>query len=142
MFTDLPLAECDRLAALGGAEVNDAKKVLATAATAIAHGSVAADAAAATARTTFEGDGAATGLPSHLVAASDLAAGIPAYRLFAEAGLAASNGEARRLIRGGGARVNDDPVTDEGAAIGPEALRDGAIKLSAGRKNHILVRPG
>ena len=74
------------------------------------------------------------------VPAAELAAGIPAFRLFALAGLAASNGEARRLIRGGGARVNDAALTEEGAVIGAEALRDGAIKLSAGRKHHRLVR--
>ena len=141
MFTDLPLAECDRLASLGGAEVNEAKKVLATEATAIAHGREAALAAEATARATFEAAGLATDLPTHRVPAAALAAGIPAFRLFADAGLAASNGEARRLIRGGGARVNDAPVADEGAVIDAGALRDGAVKLSAGRKHHVLVRP-
>lgn len=140
MFTDLPLAECDRLAALGGAEINEAKKVLATEATAIAHGRAAAEAAEAAARTTFEEGGLAADLPTHLVAADALAAGIPAFRLFVEAGLAASNGEARRLIRGGGARVNDRPVSDEGETIDASRLADGAIKLSAGRKQHVLVR--
>ena len=140
LFTDLPLAECDRLAALGGAEVNEAKKVLATEATAIAHGRAAADAAEAAAREVFEAGGTAADLPTHRVAAASLAAGIPAIRLFVLAGLAASNGEARRLIRGGGARVNDLALADEGAVIDAGALRDGAIKLSAGRKNHVLLR--
>ncbi len=139
LFTDLPLAEIARLEALGGAEINEAKKLLATAATALAHGAAVAEAAAETARGVFEQGGAAD-LPSVSVPAAELAAGIPAFRLFALAGLAASNGEARRLIRGGGARVNDAPLTEEGAVIGTEALRDGAIKLSAGRKQHRLVR--
>ncbi len=139
LFTDLPLADIARLEALGGAEINEAKKLLATAATALAHGAAAAEAAAATARGVFEQGGAAD-LPSVSVPAAELAAGIPAFRLFALAGLAASNGEARRLIRGGGARVNDAALTEEGAMIGAEALRDGAIKLSAGRKHHRLVR--
>ncbi len=141
LFTDLPLAEVVRLAALGGAEINEAKKVLAGEVTALLHGRAAADAAAETARTTFEEGGAADTLPTHLVAAADLAAGVPVYRLLAESGLAASNGEARRLIRGGGARVNDAVVTDESRLIGDADLRDGALKLSAGRKQHRMIRP-
>ncbi len=141
LFTDLDLGEIDRLAALGGAEINEAKKVLATEATALAHGREAAHAAAETARLAFEQGEAAASLPTHAVAAAALAEGIPAFRLFAEAGLAASNGEARRLIRGGGARVNDAPVTDEGLMISAADLLNGAIKLSAGRKQHRLVRP-
>jgi tyrosyl-tRNA synthetase len=140
LFTDLPLAEIDRLGALGGAEVNEAKKVLATEATALAHGRIAAEAAAETARTTFEGGGAADTLPTHMVTAADLAAGIPVFRLLAESGLCTSLGDARRLIRGGGARLNDTPVTDEAATVTPADLRDGAIKLSAGRKQHRLVK--
>ena len=139
LFTDVPLAEIARLEALEGAEVNEAKKMLATAATALAHGQAAAEAAAETARLAFE-EGEAADLPSVTVPAGELAAGIPAFRLFALAGLAASNGEARRLIRGGGARVNDAALADEGAMIGADALRGGAIKLSAGRKHHRLVR--
>ena len=141
MFTDMPLDEITRLAALPGAAINDAKKVLATEATAIAHGRVAAEAAAATARSTFEDGQAADTLPTHEVEAAALDAGIPAVRLLVEAGLAVSLGEARRLIRGGGARVNDVPVTDEAAVVGAPDLRDGAVKLSAGRKQHRLVRP-
>ncbi len=140
LFTDLPLAEIARLERMQGAEINEAKKLLATEATALAHGRANADAAAETARLAFEeGDAAAT-LPSVEVPAGDLAAGIPAFRLFTLAGLAASNGEARRLIRGGGARVNDAAISDEAAIINAELLRDGAIKLSAGRKHHRLVR--
>ncbi len=138
----MELAEIGRLAALGGAEVNEAKKVLATEATALAHGQAAAQAAAATARTTFEAGGAADTLPTHLVAAAELAAGVPVVRLLAESGLCASLGEARRLIRGGGARVNDVAVTAEAATVGAADLRGGAVKLSAGRKQHRLVKPG
>jgi tyrosyl-tRNA synthetase len=140
LFTDLPLDEIARLEALGGAEINEAKKILATEATTLAHGQDAATAAAETARLAFEEGEAAASLPSFEIPLSDLAAGIPAFRLFALAGLAASNGEARRLIRGGGARVNDVAVSDEGALISMGSLRDGAIKLSAGRKQHRLVR--
>jgi tyrosyl-tRNA synthetase len=140
LFTDLPLAEIARLEKLGGAEINEAKKVLATEATRLAHGAAASADAAETARLAFEEGEAADTLPSVEVARSELAAGIPAFRLFALAGLAASNGEARRLIRGGGARVNDRLVTEEAAMITVTDLYDDAIKLSAGRKHHRLVR--
>jgi len=140
LFTDVPLDEVARLGALGGAEINEAKKLLATEATALAHGRAAAEQAAETARRAFEEGQAAETLPGITVAAAELAAGIPAFRLFVEAGLAASNGEARRLIRGGGARLNDAPITDEARPIGAADLCDGAIKLSAGRKLHRLVR--
>jgi tyrosyl-tRNA synthetase len=142
LFTDLPLPEIARLESLGGAEINEAKKVLATAATTLAHGATAAEQAAETARLAFEEGEAADTLPSVEVARGELEAGIPAFRLFALAGLATSNGDARRLIRGGGARVNDAPVTEEARAISLADLRDGAIKLSAGRKQHRLVRAG
>jgi tyrosyl-tRNA synthetase len=142
LFTDLPLDEVARLEALGGAEINEAKKVLATEATALAHGRAVAEQAAATARATFEEGTRAESLPGITVPASELAAGIPAFRLFTAAGLAASGGEARRLIRGGGARVNDVTIADEARPITAADLRDGAIKLSAGRKHHRLVRPG
>ena len=142
LFTDLPLAEIARLEALGGAEINEAKKILATAATALCHGAEAAAQVAETARRAFEEGEAADTLPSVDVARAELEAGVPAFRLFTQAGLAATNGEARRLIRGGGARVNDAPVTEEGQVISLSDLRDGAIKLSAGRKQHRLVRVG
>jgi tyrosyl-tRNA synthetase len=141
LFTDLPLPEIRRLEALGGVEINEAKKILATEATALAHGPGPAALAAETARRAFEEGEAAATLPSVTVAAAELAAGIPAFRLFALAGLAASNAEARRLIRGGGARLNDVAVTEEGLLIAADSLRDGAVKLSAGRKQHRLVRP-
>ena len=141
LFTDLDLAEVDRLAALSGAEVNEAKKVLATETTALAHGRAAAEAAAETARATFEAGLAAESLPTHMVSAADLTAGIAVFRLLADSGLSASLGEARRLIRGGGARVNDEPVADEAATVSEADLRDGALKLSAGRKQHRLIKP-
>jgi tyrosyl-tRNA synthetase len=141
LFTDLPLDEIARLAALTGAEINEAKKVLATAATTLAHGEAAAVAAAETARQAFEAHASTADLPSVQVASADLQAGIPLFRLLALAGLAASGGEARRLVRGGGARLNDDVVTDEARPVTPADLRDGAVKLSAGRKQHVLVRP-
>ncbi|HVZ08324.1 tyrosine--tRNA ligase [Rhodopila sp.] len=140
LFTDLPLNEIAGLERLRGADINEAKKVLATEATALAHGRDKAEAAAETARRAFEEGEAAETLPSIEVPAGDLAEGIPAFRLFALAGLAGSNGEARRLIRGGGARVNDAPISDEGTVISAALVRDGAIKLSAGRKHHRLVR--
>ena len=141
LFTDLSLPEIARLEALGGAEINEAKKILATEATALAHGREAAEQAGETARRAFEEGEAADTLPSVEVAATELSQGIPAFRLFTLAGLVASNGEARRLIRGGGARVNDTAVTEEGQLIGATDLRDGAIKLSSGRKHHRLIRP-
>jgi tyrosyl-tRNA synthetase len=134
LFTDLPLDEIARLEALGGAEINSAKIILATESTALAHGRAAADDAAETARQTFAEGSTAAGLPT--VEIPELAAGLPAYALFHRAGLSASNGEARRLIRGGGARLNDAVIGDENQLIASEDL----IKLSAGRKQHVLVR--
>ena len=142
LYTDLKLDEIARLEALGGAEINEAKKILATEATTLLHGATAAAEVAETARRTFEAGEAVDTLPGLDVARVELEAGIPAFRLFAIAGLAASNGEARRLIRGGGARVNDATVTEEALMISLADLRDGAIKLSAGRKQHRLVRAG
>jgi tyrosyl-tRNA synthetase len=140
LFTDLPLPEIARLEALRGAEINEAKKVLATETTRLAHGAAAAAAAAETARLAFEEGEAADTLPSVEVPRSELATGIPAFRLFTLAGLAASLGEARRLIRGGGARINDIPVKDEGQTVTVADLHGDTIKLSAGRKHHRLVR--
>ena len=142
LFTDLPLAEIARLETLEGAEINEAKKILATEATSLCHGPAAAEAAAETARRAFEEHEAALTLPTVEITRADLEAGIPAFRLFTLAGLAASNGEARRLIRGGGARVNDVAVPEEGHVLSLADMRDGAIKLSAGRKQHRLVRAG
>ena len=141
LFTELPLEEIARLESLDGAEINEAKKMLATEATALAHGPAAAAAAAETARLAFEQGVAAANLPGIGVPRDELEAGIPAFRLFVQAGLAASNGEARRLIRGGGARLNDAPLADEARLISAADLDRGAIKLTAGRKQHRLVRP-
>jgi len=141
LFTDLPLREIAGLEALPGAEINEAKKVLATAATTLAHGAEAAATAAETARRAFEEGAAADTLPTYTVGATDLEAGMAAIRLFADSGLVSSLGEARRLIRGGGARVNDVALTDEAATVSAADLREGAVKLSAGRKLHRLVRP-
>jgi tyrosyl-tRNA synthetase len=141
LFTDLPLPEIARLEALGGADINEAKKILATEATSLLHGREAALAAAETARTTFEEGIAADSLPTHLVPRADLEAGTPIVQLLKDSGLAASNGEARRLIRGGGARLNDAPVTDESRLVLLSDLQDGAAKLSAGRKQHRLIKP-
>ena len=151
LFTELELAECERLGALPGGGINEAKKILATEATAICHGRAPAEAARDTASRLFEqasrsGDteSAAFGaaLPAKTVAATALEAGIPVTRLFAETGLASSNGEARRLVRGGGLRINDEPVRDENRKVSLADLQQGAVKLSVGRKQHLLVRPG
>ncbi len=142
LFTDLPLDEIARLASLGGAEINEAKKILATAATSLCHGADAAAAAAETARRTFEAGEAADDLPGIDIPRAELGAGVPAIVLLVRAGLATSNGEARRLIRGGGARLNDTPITDEAQTISLTDLIDGVAKLSAGKKQHRLVRAG
>ena len=140
LFTDLPLDEIARLEALEGAELNDAKKILATEVTRLCHGTDAAESAAETARKTFEQGALGDDLPTIEVPAARLGDGIPAYELFREAGLASSNGEARRLIKGGGGRLNDAKIDDENTAIGSGDLKDGVIKLSAGKKRHALVR--
>ena len=142
LFTDLPLDEIARLEALGGREINEAKKRLADAATTLCHGADAAREAAETAHRTFDESGHGAALPEAEVARGALAAGIAAFRLFSMAGLCRTNGEARRLIRGGGARVNGRAIESEDLPIGDADLtEDGAIKLSAGRKRHVLVRP-
>jgi tyrosyl-tRNA synthetase len=141
LFTELPLDEIARLEVLPGAGINEAKIRLATEATALLHGSEVADEAAETARRVFEEGAAGDALVVHEVPPAALEAGIPAFRLFAEAGLCASLGAARRLIRDGGARVNGEAVSDESRVVTTGDLRDGAIKLSAGRKQHRLVRP-
>jgi tyrosyl-tRNA synthetase len=135
LFTELPMDEVRRLGALRGAEVNEAKKLLATEATALLHGREAAEQAAETARRAFEEGEAAETLPT-------LAAALPApvIDLLVEAKFVASKGEARRLVRQNGVRLNDDPVANETRAVTAADLRDGVAKLSAGRKRHVLVR--
>ena len=141
LFTELPMDEIARLEALEGRELNDAKKALADAATVLCHGADASRLAAETARRTFEQGESAEGLPEITVPRAELEAGIPAFALFRQAGLADTGGAARRLIRGGGARLNDTPVASEDRLIGLADLEgQDAIKLSAGRKRHVLVR--
>ena len=142
LFTDLPMDEIRKLEALAGAEINEAKKILATEATAMLHGRELAEAAANTARQTFEEGALATSLPTVEIAASELAAGIGVLNAFVKVGLVPSTGEARRQVKSGGLRVNDAPVTDERAQISnADLMGEGVIKLSFGRKKHILLAP-
>jgi len=142
LFTLLPMGEIAKLAALKGQDINEAKKVLATEATALIRGREAADAASETARKTFEEGTIAGDLPKLEIPRSELDAGAPALGLFVKAGLVASNGEARRQIKGGGLRINDAPVTDEKVNLTPKDLTsEGVVKLSMGRKKHVLLKP-
>jgi tyrosyl-tRNA synthetase len=142
LFTTLPLDEIARLAALQGAEINEAKKALADSATTLLHGADAARIAAETARQTFEEGAIAGNLPTVEIPRAEFEAGIGVLAAFVKAGLVASNGEARRQIKGGGLRVNDAPVADEKAVLMPSNLTpEGVIKLSLGRKRHILLKP-
>ncbi|MEQ1712882.1 MAG: tyrosine--tRNA ligase [Hyphomicrobium sp.] len=142
LFTMLPLDEIARLAALEGAEINDAKKTLATEATALVHGRDKAEAAAETARKTFEQGTLADDLPSIEVPRSDIANELGVLAAFVTAGLVKTNSEARRYVAGGGVRVNDAAVTDEKAKLRlSDVTADGIIKLSLGKKKHILLRP-
>ena len=142
LFTTLPLAEIDKLAALKGSEINDAKKILATETTALMHGRDAATQASETARQTFEKGAIAQDLPTIEVMRTELEGGSGVLGLFVKAGLVASNGEARRQIKAGGLRVNDAAVTDEKATLSLSDLTsEGVIKLSMGKKKHILLKP-
>ncbi|WP_312362034.1 tyrosine--tRNA ligase [Ensifer sp.] len=142
LYTTLPMAEIARLSQLGGSEINEVKKILATEITAMLHGRAAAEQAAETARKTFEEGAVSDNLPSIDVAAADLEAGIGLLSLVVRAGLAASNGEARRHVQGGAVRINDEAVSDERRLIGSgDVTADGIVKLSLGKKKHILVRP-
>ncbi len=141
LYTTLPMDEIGRLATLGGSEINEVKKILATEVTAILHGREAAEQAAETARKTFEEGGLSDNLPSVEIPAAELEAGIGLLSLIVRAGLAASNGEARRHVQGGAVKINDEAVSDERLAIGSAQMTgDGVIKLSLGKKKHILVR--
>ncbi len=141
LFTELPCDEIERLEQLGGSEINEAKKVLAFEATRLCHGEDAARTAADTARQTFEEGGLGADLPSIDIGRDRLKSGIPAFELFCQTGLTKSNSEARRLIKGGGARINDSRIDDEGHLVGTsDAGPNDVIKLSAGRKRHALVR--
>jgi tyrosyl-tRNA synthetase len=142
LFTELPLDEISRLESLQGAELNDAKKILANAATEMCHGKAAAEAAAETARRTFEEGNLGDQLPVIEVPRTELEPGVAAFELLRRAGLAASNGEARRLIKGGGGRLNDQPITSETQTVTLSDMNsDGVVKLSAGKKRHAVVRP-
>jgi tyrosyl-tRNA synthetase len=142
LFTTLPLEEIARLAALQGAEINEAKKALADAATTLLHGAEAARTAAETARQTFEEGSIAENLPRIEVARGEFEAGLGVLAAFVKAGLVASNGEARRQIKGGGLRVNDAAVSDEKMVLTPKDLTpEGVVKLSLGRKRHVLLAP-
>jgi tyrosyl-tRNA synthetase len=141
LFTTLPLDEIGRLATLHGQELNEAKKILATEATAMVHGRAAADAAAETARRTFEEGELAETLPRVDITRAELNSGLGVLNAFVKAGLLGSTSEARRQIKGGGLKVNDAAVTDERATLGPNDVVQGVIKLSLGRKRHVLLRP-
>ena len=139
LYTELPLAEIDRLAGLGGSEINESKKILANEATAMLHGHAAAEAAAETSRKTFEEGTSAEGLPTIML---DLKSGVGLLQANVAAGFASSNGEARRAVRGGAIRVNDTQVSDDKMILNLSNLNaNGVIKLSMGRKKHVLVKP-
>ena len=142
LFTELPLNEITKLEALQDAEINEAKKILAHEATQLCHGEAAALEAGDTAKATFEDGTQGAALPTVDITKAELAAGMPAFEALVKAGLANSNSEARRLIRGGGGRVNDVVITDESQTISMTDLNtDGAIKFSAGKKRHVLAKP-
>ena len=142
LFTELPLGEIERIATLKGQEINEAKKILATEATALLHGREAAERAADTARRTFEQGALAETLPSVEIAREKLTTGLGVPAAFVEAGLVSSNSEARRLIKGGGLRVNDAVVMDERMVLTLRELTpEAVIKLSLGRKRHVLLKP-
>jgi tyrosyl-tRNA synthetase len=141
LYTELPLAEIVRLERLRGAEVNEAKKILADEATGLCRGAEAATAAGRSARAIFETDlDGSAGVPTVEVGSAELAQGIALVDLLARSRLAASKGEARRLIRGGGARLNDRKVEDEAMVVTPDDLVDGQLMLAAGRKRHARMR--
>src|SRR3984885_9693442 len=142
LFTVLPLDEIERLAALSGSEINEAKKVLATEATALVHGRAAAEEAATTARTTFEEGGVGANLPTVEVPRGEVSSGLGVLAAFVKAGLAASNGEVRRAIANNAILVNDVRVTSDKAVIGEaDVTPEGVVKLSLGRKRHVLLKP-
>jgi tyrosyl-tRNA synthetase len=142
LFTDLPLDEIARIEKLQGSEINAAKIMLANEATRMCRGAEAAEAAQATAQKTFVEGGLGADLPTVDVPKAELEAGIAAFELFRRAGFAASNGEARRLIKGAGAKLNDETVADENHKISLADLNaEGVIKLSFGKKRHVVVKP-
>ncbi|WP_291201227.1 tyrosine--tRNA ligase [Hyphomonas sp.] len=142
LFTDLGREEIERLEALEGAGINDAKIALANAATTLLHGVAAAKEAEAAAKAVFSAGASADALPTALVPQAELDAGMLVAAALAAAGLSKSNGEGRRLIEQGAIRVNDEAVTDPNAKVSSADLKDGAIKLSAGKKRHALIKTG
>ena len=142
LFSEIPMDEIAKLETLQGAEINDAKKILADHITALCHGANAARDARETAEKTFEQGQADTGLQTVDLPKQDLQGGMAAFELLVRAGLSKSNGEARRLIRGGGARLNDAVISDETQTIGSQDIsKNGTLKLSAGKKRHVLIQP-
>jgi tyrosyl-tRNA synthetase len=142
LFTTMPMGEIAKLAALQGAEINEAKKALADAATTLLHGANAAQQAAETARRTFEEGAIAENLPTVEIPRGEFEGGVGVLNAFVKAGLVASNGEARRQIKGGGLRVNDNAVTDEKMTLsGANLTPEGVVKLSLGKKRHVLLKP-
>jgi tyrosyl-tRNA synthetase len=138
LYTAMPLDEVSKLAALGGSELNEAKKILATEATAMLHGRQSAELAAETARRTFEDGQSAEGLPTFVL---DLSEGIGLLAACVAAGFASSNSDARRSVQGGAIRVNDQPVSDDKMRLTrSQCNEDGAIKLSMGKKKHVLIK--
>lgn len=140
IFTELPLDEIAKLEALGGAEINEAKKILADEATRLCRGEEAAARAAETAKTTFEQGGLAADLPTVEISAAEVAEGPALFALMTRAGLTPSNGEARRMIKGGGARLNDQPIASDAVKLSANDFADGLAKLSAGKKKHALLK--
>jgi tyrosyl-tRNA synthetase len=138
MFTELAVDECDRLGALGGQEINEAKIILADEVTGLCRGTEAAQAANATAREVFEKGGVGDDLPTLSLSRAEIGDGISIVQLLTRAGLAGSGKEAKRLIAEGGARVNDESLGDAGRMIGADDLAS-PMKLSAGKKRHALV---
>ena len=138
LFTELPMADVRRLGALKGAEINDAKVILADEATLLCHGKEAAEKAKATAQTTFSDRGMSDGL-NQVSITTESAAALSVIAALVMVGFAKSNGDARRLIRGGGARLNDNPISDENTVISHKDFNSGKIKISAGKKRHALI---
>jgi tyrosyl-tRNA synthetase len=141
LYTTLPMSEIARLEKLGGADINEAKKILATEATALIHGRKAGDEAAETARKTFEEGTRGDGLPTHTIPRIELAMDLGILSAFVQFGLVNSTSEARRQIKSGGLRVNDKVVSDERAKLSlSDITDDGSIKLSLGKKKHVLMK--
>ena len=141
LYTELAIAECDRLGALAGSEINDAKVILANEVTALLHGAEAAKAAEATAREVFEKGGVGDDLPTLTLSNDEIGDGVSIVQLIVKSGLVKSGKEAKRLIAENGAKLNDEPLTDGGLMITAETLSS-PIKLSAGKKRHALVQLG